>query len=136
MAVAMRDIQALIDKVAAWSLESSDYHGNRQLGDEILLATGWSVERDATFQGGIRWFCGKCPQVSVSEYNRPNPLLSLEDAIGCMPVGAEYRISTLHGRAEVELPLNSLHAFRVVRDDGNVPAAFVEACLRARQSHG
>lgn len=123
-------MKELIDKVKNWSFDTSDFHSDRQLADEILLATGWNTEPYLSFEGGIRWYFGTCPQVSVSDAGRPHPLLSMDAALGCLPQGCEYSISTLHGIAHVDLPLNSDNCQTVRRDDGNVEACFVEACLR------
>ena len=58
---------------------------------------------------------------------------SLDAALTLVPEGAEYRISTLHGYAHVELPLNAADGPEVGhRDDGNIYLALCIAALKAR----
>lgn len=87
-------------------------------GDGTLFDRGndcyWSLHGD----GGLRL---------------PSPTMNMHDAITLLPAGAEYMISTLHGEAFVELPLNG-EPQSTRRHDGNVVLAFVTACLKERQS--
>lgn len=109
------DYDALLAKLVAWSDEAGEFHADRQLADECLLATGWSVEPDAAFEGGIRWYFGTNPQVSVGEANRPHVLFDLGTAIGAMPFKWNFVVELVEGRARVfcwppglrHMPLNA-----------------------------
>jgi hypothetical protein len=81
----MIDYDELLAKLIAWTVETGGFHGDRQLSDELLLATGWKVEQDPTFQGGIRWYFGVNPQVSSSESQRPHLIHDIGTAIAARP---------------------------------------------------
>lgn len=82
----MTDFPALIAKLEAWTPEMADFHRDRQLADEVLIAGGWKVERDAAFEGGISW----SRRVGIGTYfsceaSRPHPLNDVQSAIGILP---------------------------------------------------
>ena len=81
----------LIEKLEAW--REHDFHCDRQLADEILIADGWRCEPSADFEGGVRWFWGTNPQYSSSETTRPHPINDMNAAIGIVPVGMAWSVS-------------------------------------------
>jgi hypothetical protein len=70
----------LIQKLMAW--QDHDFHADRQLADEVLIADGWTVTPDPTFEGGVRWQIGP---VCASEGSRPHPIHSLDRALAVVP---------------------------------------------------
>lgn len=122
-------IDEVIAKLEAW--REHDFHADRQLADEVLLADGWQCEPDPTFEGGVRWFWGTNPQVSSSENTRPHPINDLNAAVGVVPFGAEWQVAAKP---------NGLAAGAVYHNGslslGAAPAATVAlviAALRARK---
>lgn len=99
----------LISKLEAWC--EHDFHTDRQLADEVLIADGWSCEPDETFEGGIRWFVGTNPQVSTSENTRPHPINDLNAAIGVVPYRYNWRL-TMFGEQAVAQVWQSGEIFR------------------------
>lgn len=87
---------ALVKKLEAYTFETGSFHADRQLSDEVLLATGWSVEKDDSFEGGIRWFFGTNPQVSSSEANRPHVIHDIGRAIGGIPFRWNMTLSMIN----------------------------------------
>lgn len=86
------DIAALIAELESWTIETSDFHRNREIADQVLLLDGWKVQADSTFEGGFRWYWGF---YSTSESTRPHPILSLESARGLVPLrGFGFRLET------------------------------------------
>ncbi|HEY0342209.1 MAG TPA: hypothetical protein VGC34_15495 [Steroidobacteraceae bacterium] len=77
--------QELLAKLAAYDREKGDFHGDRRLADEILLACGWQVQANPEFEGGMEWWFGKNPRVSASQRSHPHPVNSLDDALGQLP---------------------------------------------------
>src|SRR4051812_16221620 len=76
-------LSALLAKLEAW--REHDFHADRQLADEMLIATGWRVVQDPEWEHGIRWEFGTNPRYSSSESSRPHPINSLDDALGQLP---------------------------------------------------
>lgn len=134
--------------------------GNRELDAEIVVALDirpewlvgqkgemWiEVRRHADSPPDIRWKDSRVrrgagnptawhswPYIATALVY-PHLTASFDAARTLLPEGAEYSISTLHGIAAVDLPLNSDNPQMVRRTDGNVILAFVEACLRAHQA--
>jgi hypothetical protein len=89
----MPDFAALIAKLEAWTEEGDTFHGTRQLADEVLIADGWRVEPDATFEGGERWHWG---HVSTGAPARPHPIHDLNAAVGVLPFGASYILRAVY----------------------------------------
>jgi len=122
----------LIDKLSAWT--EHDFHADRQLADEILIADGWNCEQDATFEGGIRWFWGTNPQVSTSENTRPHPINDMNAAIGVVPFKHNWRLIVIGDRAVAQVwPLGE-----IFRDEyegvSTIPTvALVIAALKAKE---
>jgi hypothetical protein len=85
-----QNLQTLIEKLQAW--KEHDFHADRQLADEVLIADGWKCEADKSFEGGIRWFWGTWPQISCSEKQRPHLIHDLNTAIGVVPPGCSLRL--------------------------------------------
>lgn len=83
----MTDLPALLAKLEAWTEETRNFHGDRQLADEVLLACGWRVFPDPTFEGGVRWEFGTNPTWCASESSRPHPINSVDAALGQIPYG-------------------------------------------------
>jgi hypothetical protein len=75
----------LVAKLEAWSEETSEFHADRQLADEVLLATGWTCEPDPGFRGGLAWSFGTNPRVSVAEGEQPHSIRSVDAAIDQLP---------------------------------------------------
>ena len=109
---------ALVQKLEAW--REHDFHGDRQLADECLIADGWSVERDEDFEGGIRWFHGVNPQVSSAEKHRPHPIHDLNAAVALIPYKMDWTIGRITGG-----PLSNKPGPRYVAEisdyDGRIP---------------
>lgn len=80
----------LISALMNYSLDEGDYHSDRQLADEILLADGWEVKQDSDFAGGIVWSKGTWPRQHIAEPHRPHPINSLDDAIMLIPDGYSW----------------------------------------------
>lgn len=89
--------EELLAKLEAWREADADFHRDRQLADEVLIADGWQCEPDTSFEGGIRWFWGTAPQVSTSESSRPHPLIDMNAAVGVVPFRANWRIMRIGG---------------------------------------
>ena len=95
------ELSQIIFKLETWTLETGDYHSDRQLADEILIADGWKVEPDAEFAGGIRWYWGTNPQISTSESTRPHPINDINAAIGIVPRDCNWMINCSKNRGDV-----------------------------------
>lgn len=97
----MSDINKVIEKLEAW--REHDFHGDRQLSDEIIIADGWKVERDPTFQGGERWYykIGGC-ETSASRDSRPHPIQDMNAALGLVPFRYQFALSFSIGDARGE----------------------------------
>lgn len=93
----MINCDALVKKLEAYTFETGSFHADRQLSDEVLLATGWSVGKDDSFEGGIRWFFGANPQVSCSETTRPHVIHDIGRAIGGIPFRWNMMLSMIDG---------------------------------------
>lgn len=76
-------MQNIIDRLRKWS--EPHHHNDRVLSDEIMLAIGWKVEQSSDYEGGIRWYIGCNPEMSVSEKNRPHYLYSVDCALSLIP---------------------------------------------------
>lgn len=92
-------LSEIIAKLESWSLESSSFHADRQLSDEILIADGWQCEESADFEGGFRWWVGVNPQYSTGD-NRPHPINDLNAAIGIVPFGAKFILEGCHATSK------------------------------------
>lgn len=89
--ITVGEIDALIAKLEAW--RENDFHADRQLADEVLIADGWICVPDPEWEGGIRWSWGTSPRYSTSERGRPHPVIDLNTAIGVVPRGFDYHLS-------------------------------------------
>lgn len=92
------DIPALIEKLCAWT--DFDFHGDRQLSDEVLIADGWTVTPDQTFEGGVRWQIGPA---CCSESTRPHVIHSLDRALAVVPRGHAVSLEIRGGRAKAKV---------------------------------
>jgi hypothetical protein len=128
------DLSALIAKLQAW--EKHDFHGDRQLADEVLIADGWRCVPDKDWHGGIRWsYEAGNPKLFMSEDTRPHVILNLDNALGVVPLGHNVRLSIIGGNA-------SAHVWRageIFRDEyeGYSPLATIAliiAALKAKQA--
>lgn len=104
----MKSFEPLIEKLNGWREELAGFHEDRQLADEVLVADGWRVIQDATFEGGIRWSFGKCPEVSVADSHRPHVINDLNAAVSLVPVGCYWRLQNKAGTAEARVWVESL----------------------------
>ena len=84
-------VDAVVAKLAAWT--EHDFHKDRQLADEVLIADGWQCEPNAEFEGGERWFWGTNPQYSSGGPGRPHPVNDMNAAIGVVPFGKNWSLS-------------------------------------------
>lgn len=102
----------LVAKLEAWA--EHDFHADRQLADEILIADGWNCEPDQTFEGGVRWFWGTNPQISSSESTRPHPVNDMNAAIGVVPFKHHWQVLVVGDYAEAEVWAGDrpYHAYR------------------------
>ncbi|WP_020476410.1 hypothetical protein [Zavarzinella formosa] len=91
------ELKTLIRKLEAWSDESGSFHTDRQLADEVLIADGWRVVPDPSFEGGFCWKFGVNPVVSSSESYRPHPVNDLNAAIAVIPHNAHWRLEVKNG---------------------------------------
>jgi len=76
-------ISAVIEKLKAW--REHDFHADRQLADEVLIADGWKCEQNPAWEGGVRWFVPGNPEYSTSESGRPHVIHDLNTALGVVP---------------------------------------------------
>jgi hypothetical protein len=83
-------ISGVIEKLEAW--REHDFHADRQLSDEVLIADGWRCEPDAGFEGRVRWFWGTNPQYSSSESTRPHVIHDLNGALAVVPKNHGVRL--------------------------------------------
>ena len=86
-------MNALIEKLKSW--KELDFHGDRQLADEVLIADGWRVIPDSSFEGGFRWEFGANPTYCSSESNRPHVIHDLNVAIGVVPFDCNWRLTRI-----------------------------------------
>ena len=103
----MTDLTALLAKLEAWTPETASFHGDRQLADEVLIATGWSCHPDPQFEGGVRWDFGTNPTVCTSENSRPHPIQSVDHALGQIPF--RWALHFLGDRVDWDLSVNRWH---------------------------
>ncbi len=101
MTLSESNFMALIAKLEAWA--EHDFHADRQLADEVLIADGWNCEPDATFEGGVRWFWGINPQISSSENTRPHPINDMNAAIGVVPFKHHWQVRVVGAYAEARV---------------------------------
>ncbi len=94
-------MKELIAKLEAWTQERGDFHSDRQLADEVLLADGWKPIQDKTFEGGVRWE-RKAAGMTLcsSESTRPHPLNDMNAAIGVVPFKAGWMVRNVGNRAQ------------------------------------
>jgi hypothetical protein len=133
-----QNLQTLIEKLQAW--KEHDFHADRQLSDEVLIADGWKCEADESFEGGIRWFWGTSPQISCSEKQRPHLIHDLNTAIGVVPPGCSLRLM-IYGQpprqatAHVSCPIRggrvAVHEFEGSSDIPTI--AVLIAALKTKQ---
>jgi hypothetical protein len=97
----MMDRVTLIKALETWTLESSDFHRDRQLADEVLLADGWKVEQNPHFEGGVAWVWGTSPKVLMADATRAHPINDLNAAFGVIPHGCDYRVDMWGGETTV-----------------------------------
>lgn len=91
----------LLEKLQAW--REHDFHADRQLADEVLVADGWNCEKDESFEGGIRWFFGTNPTYSCGENSRPHPINDLNAAIGVVPFKHHWRLTVIGENAVAQV---------------------------------
>lgn len=115
----------LLARLEAW--REHDFHADRQLADEILIADGWKCEPCAEFESGIRWYWGTSPQVSVSEVNRPHPINDLKAAVALVPFKMDWCLARITGG-----PLSGKPGPRFVAEitdyDGRISDVSGESC--------
>ncbi|WP_319798277.1 hypothetical protein [Nitrobacter sp.] len=103
----MTDFDAVITKLQAWT--EFDFHTDRQLADEILIADGWCCEPDQAFGGGFRWWCKNgAVTYSSSETHRPHPIIDMNAAVALIPHGAGWNLSSDHGGAICSVRIGAL----------------------------
>lgn len=121
----MMPIKAVIAKLEAWSYAPGDFHSDRQLADEILIADGWKPVADETFQGGVRWeyrTSGSGMTLCSSEGTRPHPINDMNAAIGVVPCGVGWSISFANGQAVADvhpkpgMTISNVHDLRGVSE--------------------
>jgi hypothetical protein len=122
-------IDEVIAKLEAW--REHDFHADRQLADEVLIADGWQCEPDPTFEGGVRWFWGTNPQVSSSESTRPHPINDLNAAVGVVPFKASWTLATYGGGACGSVTLNGQDGIFI----GDAPPDRGVACPQRDPAH-
>lgn len=120
----------LIAKLRAW--REHDFHADRQLADEVLLAAGWSVQPDPDFEGGVRWSYGTNPRYSTSEKSRPHPVNDLQAAVNQRPRLTGYIVGDYDGMAMAECW--SL-ADPTTKYEGSSPNAAVAMCIALLQAY-
>lgn len=98
-------LSEIIVRLCDWSLETSNFHADRQLADEVLIADGWRVVPDEAFEGGIRWSWGISPEVSVADATRPHVINDLDAAVGVVPLGCSWHVQMYNGRAAAKVLL-------------------------------
>jgi hypothetical protein len=125
----------LIAKLEAW--KEYNFHADRQLSDEILIADGWQCEPDDTFEGGIRWWRGP---YSTGESCRPHPIHDLNAAIALVPFKMDWRVSRITGghlsakpgpRFECEISDYNQRIKRVIGVSSEATVAVCIAALKA-----
>jgi hypothetical protein len=123
-------ISAVIAKLEVW--REHDFHKDRQLADEVLIADGWQCEPDPAFEGGVRWFFGTNPQYSSSESARPHVIHDLNTALGVVPVKHNVCLIIKPGECKAAVwPENSEYA---VEGKATVPTvAALIAALKAKR---
>lgn len=131
----MTDYQALLAKLLAYDAERGDFHSDRQLSDECLIATGWNVERDEGFEGGFSWWFGTNPRVCVSESSRPHLIHNIGAAIGARPYRwlFELEIGTYGTTARTWAPDKS-RMFGFEANHSKEEIAVLMACIMGWQS--
>lgn len=95
----MKNLDKLIADLCSWTIEKGDFHSDRQLADRVLIADGWQVIEDESFEGGIRWSTGRNPTYCTSESNRPHPINDLNAALGVIPIDYNWSLKMQDGRA-------------------------------------
>jgi hypothetical protein len=88
------DYDGLIERLRRWTRERGTFQGDRALSDEAITADGWEFFEDPDFEGGQAWRYGTNPQVFTSHANRPHPVLDLNAALGIVPMGFDWSISS------------------------------------------
>jgi hypothetical protein len=89
-------VEKITADLATWSEETRDFHKDRNLGDRVLLATGWTCAPDPDHPAKVKWQFGTNPIVTVWEPHHPHPLNSLDAAMGQLPFG--WRICRMDQR--------------------------------------
>lgn len=117
--------------LAAWSEDTATFHGDRNLSDRVLLATGWRCIPDPDHPKKVKWEFGTNPVYSAWEPYVPHPVQSIDAAFGQMPFG--WRVWRM-GQSD----RGGLWLASVVRDgaavDGihkSLPVALCIAAVRA-----
>lgn len=129
----MPDLATLISKLESWSLDSSLFHADRQLSDEILIADGWNCEPDPTFEGGFRWYVGTNPQYSTSD-NRPHVLNDLNAAIGVVPYKAILTTMSYQSESRFTATVNNMqYPFVASGQSSRLTVAILIAALKYKQ---
>jgi hypothetical protein len=119
------DLTGLLAKLEAWSRDTGDFHSDRQLADEVLIATGWTCHPDPTFEGGVRWEFGKNPTVCTGENSRPHPVNSVDAALGQIPF--RWSLNLLKDRVDFDTESGRFHvvaaeAVVAPNDENGIPA--------------
>lgn len=128
--MAVTDFPALIAKLEAWTPEAADFHRDRQLSDEILIADGWTCERDPAFAGGVRW----SRRMGIGTYcsdeaSRPHPINDVNTAIGLLPLRSEWSIAKTKEGAVVVVAITPNRA--VIGRAKEIAVAICIAAVRA-----
>ena len=104
---------ALLADLYTWSEDVGSSHGDRELADRVLLATGWRWVADEDHPAKVRWEFGTNPVYMAWEPTHPHPIRSIDAAIGQLPfrwricsivqsaLGAEWCVEAEGNGAEV-----------------------------------
>ena len=126
-----QDLSALIAKLQAW--KEHDFHADRQLSDEVLIADGWKSEPDARWQGGVRWYLSGNPEYSCGEDHRPHVIHDLDAALALVPKNHNYCLMVVDGETTATVWPSGASRGHVGRSSLQ-HAAILIAALKAKQA--
>lgn len=133
----MSAILAVISKLEGWSDHGGDFHSDRQLSDEVLIADGWRVEPDQSFEGGVCWSFGANPRYCCAESGRPHPVNDMNTASGVVPFGYAWMLVVMpdgecSARVAPGRPDGSPDPWRFEGRSGRPAVALLIAALKAK----